>query len=107
MPINKVSPLTTKSMGKPGQFIRECDHSRDLSNSVSPQSRSPAGLSKEGRDLDVSIGELVRGLITPGKAAIAIRDDDNPSTQSPGQRKKNYSMIITQFQDDGNIFAKK
>ena len=94
-------------MSKPIQFIKEVDFSRDLSNGGSPGGRSPAGLSKEGRDLDVSIGELVRGFNTPSKAPIAIRDDDNPSGQSPRQRKQNYSMIITQFQDDSDLFTKK
>jgi len=104
--INKVSPQTARSMSKPIQFIKEVDFSRDLSINASPEGRSPAG-SREGRDLDVSIGELVKGFKTPSKATIAIRDDENPSGTSPSHRRQNYSMIITQFQDDGDLFAKK
>ena len=97
MHINKVNPLTARSMSKPIQFIKEVDFSRDLSHNAS----------RDGRDADVSISELVKGFKTPSKATIAIRDDENPSGKSPSHRRQNYSMIITQFQDDSDLFTKK
>ena len=67
-------------MSKPIQFIKEVDFSRDLSNNES----------REGRDIDVSMDELVKGFKTPCKETIAIKDDERPqykSGRSPSHRR--------------------
>ena len=86
------NPLVNKSIELPQEYIRKEDFSRNMSD---------LNNSKEARAVSFSMEEF------PTKICQTLSNSISLNNRLSKNEKKNYSMVITQFKDDNDVFIKE